>query len=150
VESATDALEGGGFSFNFFFPSEACNLGAGITGGGALYIDVDGDGECNPAEDEIFVWTASGGPPGTNFLVPLSPNSGRCQVLHYGAAAQALAAAQQLCPRVGDCLSFCGAPPSFADVSDVAAFCPADGDAGAADAEPEDGGQRDAAPDATE
>lgn len=144
-ESATDTLEAGEFDFMFSFQGEGCSP-VGTSGGGALYIDVDGDGECSPTADDIFVWTAYGGSRGQyNVVVPLSPSSPRCQGLSYPADAQALAAAQHLCPSVGECLSFCGAPEASAsNGGQLVAFCPDDRDAGVGEAEPQDGGPKDA------
>jgi hypothetical protein len=59
------SVRSGAFDLDFLFPSTACNLGAPTFAGGAFFIDADGDSSCDPANDFVFAWGATGGPAGT-------------------------------------------------------------------------------------
>jgi hypothetical protein len=104
----TTVVSGGAFDLDFLLFNGGCNLGASSFAAGAFYIDADNDGACDPAVDRIFVWGASGGPPGTCATIQFTPQSPPCQSLYYGTSAPALSVAQSICPAVGSCLSFCG------------------------------------------
>lgn len=141
--TATDTFEAGAFSFSFSLANEPCNLGA--PGGGALYVDVNGDGECSVTDDDVFVWAAQAiHPSSPDLLVAFSPDSPQCLGLDPPTDAYALAAAQHLCPSVGNCLAFCG-PEPFTVNGDFVAFCPSP-DAGGPDADDVDAGESDASP----
>jgi hypothetical protein len=126
--SATTSVTDGEFTLDFLFASPTCNLGANAFAEGAFFIDVDGDAQCDPARDQLFVWNAFGGPAGTCRELSLSPASPRCAEAPDAAVSEAmLVAAQSVCPAVGACLDFCGA-----DVGAGGVYCPADGGAGGA------------------
>jgi hypothetical protein len=106
--SRTTRVSQGAFDVDVLFANDGCNLGATSFAGGALYIDANGDGRCDPAVDFLFVWVATGGPPGTCNPVDLTPTSEHCSLGSYRNDL-ALAAAQAVCPAVGSCLGICGA-----------------------------------------
>jgi hypothetical protein len=129
IRTAETLVQNGVFNLDFLFATTTCNLGGNSTAGGALYIDIDGNSTCNPAADFVFVWGATGGPPGTCFPVTLTPQSEQCASLDFpGTADAALTAAQSVCPAVGNCLDFCGPRTGTGGSSQV--FCPTGGTGG--------------------
>ena len=112
--TTTTTVRGGAFDLDFLFAITDCNLGANSYAGGAFTIDVDGDGTCDPTVDRVFVWGASGGPPGTCRPIDVTPQSPACNLSTYGGNSDALAAAQAVCPAVGSCLALCSPPTSGA------------------------------------
>jgi hypothetical protein len=127
VMSSTQTVSGGRFEFDFLFPSTVCNLGASSDAGGALYVDVDDDGECDPAQDLLFVWATYGGPGGAYRTLALTPESQRCS-LSYPGDDDALRAAQSVCPAVGGCFDFCGS--AMQGIGGIGAICEDGADAG--------------------
>jgi hypothetical protein len=64
---------------------------------------VNGDGQCSITEDEVFAWAATVYSGSRTVLVRLSPDSPHCPGLSHPGGGP-LAAAQYLCPSVGECL----------------------------------------------
>jgi hypothetical protein len=105
--TATASLAGGSFGLEFPGPIAAC---ASLTLSFALYVDVNGDGACQLATDDVFVRSVN--PEGTGYFSPLSlsQDSERCPALSALGAPAVVAAARRLCPEIGDCLPFCTEP----------------------------------------
>jgi hypothetical protein len=86
-----------------------------------VFVDVNGDGTCDPTLDLIYVWTASGGPAGTCALKTLTPSSQQCMATNLHDVE--LLAVQTVCPALtcspvcalnlggGSAPSICGPPP---------------------------------------
>jgi hypothetical protein len=107
-ETATTSLEDGTFDFDFPAPLAACGL---PTLSVALYIDVDGDGSCQLAADDVFVRAVRPGTTaGSYAALSVSQDSERCPALFAAAAPNVVAAARRLCPEIGVCLPFCSEP----------------------------------------
>jgi hypothetical protein len=108
VTDATTVAGDGTFAFDLLLAIGECDIaGAAIHAGGALFVDVDANGVCDPATDVVFVWTAKGGNGGTCAPVPVMPGAA-CSVTAAGAML-ALTAAQAVCPAIGGCLAGCTA-----------------------------------------
>jgi hypothetical protein len=127
---ATTSIQNGEFQIAFDSPLEGCNLGANRVEPIALYVDVDGDGACDLATDEVFVTSATGGPSGPRNQLILSPSIDHCPPSGFYVSGQ-LDAVRRLCPDAGDCLPFCR-PPNVGDPPGPA--CTAPPDAGVEDA----------------
>jgi hypothetical protein len=104
--TATASLAGGSFALEFPGPIASC---ATATLSFALYVDVNGDGSCQLATDDVFVRSAN---PESGSFAPLSlsRDSERCPALSAFRAPDVVAAARRLCPEIGDCLPFCSEP----------------------------------------
>ncbi|MEY2929805.1 MAG: hypothetical protein RL033_554, partial [Pseudomonadota bacterium] len=133
AETALDRLEGGAFQFAFYHADDSCPLGDQRSIPAALYIDVDGDGVCTLATDEVFVWEPSGGILGTDRQVVFSPSEPHCPPLSAYSAPEIIAAVRQLCPEIGDCLPFCNPPNPRQSPGDNMGICAGIEDAGAMD-----------------
>ena len=121
-----------------------CYSGGGGIAGAALYADVDGDGYCNPAVDQVYVWTVSAAGAGTHLEIALTPNTARCtDIASPEHRDLLLQAAQELCPAIGSCLGFCGSSATAPENAGSPLLCGAAGagsdanaPAGGADASP--------------
>lgn len=140
-QTATTTVQGGAFSLSFDQPSETCNLGTIRYEPAALYIDVNRDGQCTLADDDVFVWLNSGGAAGGSNPVALSPDVEPCAQRLYSISSSHTEvdslrdALRRLCPEVGDCLPFCRPPdPPMVSLPDrYGGFCgrdPGTADAG--------------------
>jgi len=103
--AATQATSVSGGAFDLQFPADgACADGGSVSGAGALYIDADGDGVCNPATDYLYVWPAFG-TAGTCGTIDLSPQSINCGGGTDNPYFMLYEAAQAVCPATGECLT---------------------------------------------
>jgi hypothetical protein len=105
--TATASLAGGSFALEFPAPIVTC---ASISLSFALYVDVNGDGTCQLATDDVFVRSANQETFGSFAPLSLSRDSERCPALSALRAPDVVAAARRLCPEIGDCLPFCSEP----------------------------------------
>jgi hypothetical protein len=76
----------------------------------ALYVDVNGDGACQLATDDVFVRSVNQVRSDPFAPLSLSQDSERCPALSAFRAPDVVAAARRLCPEIGDCLPFCSEP----------------------------------------
>jgi hypothetical protein len=124
-------IRNGSFGFDFLLATTTCNLGGGPSVGGALFIDANGDGACDLADDLVFAWVGRGGPSGTCDSTTFTPTGPRC-TLAYPGDTSALAAAQAVCPAVGSCFDFCG--PQNTGTGGFASICSTGGSGGSSGA----------------
>jgi len=94
----------GAFDFAFLPATPICSDEFSGNGAGAVFIDTDGDGVCNPAVDYLYAWTAFGAAGSTCATVDLTPQSRSCA---GGFSPMLIEAARIVCPAVSDCLT-CG------------------------------------------
>ena len=99
-QNASDIIEDGAFSFSFDQPSTACSIGQRLTEPAAFYIDANGDGTCNLAEDYVFIWFAPA-------LLSISASSQRCPPPENEYVTDRVVdAVRRLCPEIGSCIPF--------------------------------------------
>jgi hypothetical protein len=137
VLTGATTIANGSFNFDFLLASTTCNLGGDSSAGGAVFIDANGDGTCDLADDLVFAWVARGGPGGTCASTTFTATGPRC-VLAYPGDTGALAAAQAVCPGVGNCFDFCG--PQNTGTGGFASLCPVGGSGGSSGAGGQGGG----------
>jgi hypothetical protein len=90
-------VRGGAFDLELLHKSGGCILGGGwAVGLGALFIDVDGDSRCDPARDDLFIWSTA-----TSLgcaLTTVTPQSPRCVRDANAGTLEAGALLHALCP----------------------------------------------------
>jgi hypothetical protein len=144
TQTASTSVRDGAFTVAFVEHNAGCNLGASFPAPAALYIDVNGDGACTLADDEVFVWWEYAGPSSSystnGMAIPaegrrLTPNGEHCMPMPLSEGNlidETLAAVRRLCPETAECLPFCSppAPTAYSQPEDFGGYCPALVDAG--------------------
>ena len=102
VANQTTTVSGGTFDLDFAAAGGSCNDTSRATGGGAIYIDSDGDGVCDPAVDYLYVWPAFDAMGSNCGTIDLSPQTPKCAAPIPDATA--LYAAVSVCPATRGCL----------------------------------------------
>jgi hypothetical protein len=100
------SVSGGAFDLDFQTDDPICP-GPGSAGGtGAIFIDVDGDGVCNPSTDYLYLWSGLATKGSRCATFDLTPQSAPCGGEDADANFYAfLDAAKAVCPAIKDCLS---------------------------------------------
>ena len=106
------SVSGGAFDLDFPPASPTCAETFQANGAGAIYIDTDGDGVCNPAVDYLYAWSALGAAGGTCATIDLTPQSPNCEGGYQHVDFMVLEAVRIVCPVTQGCLS---CPPSSPD-----------------------------------
>jgi hypothetical protein len=96
------SVSGGAFDLAFPPDSPTCADAFSANGTGAIYIDTDGDGICNPSVDYVYAWKAPGAAGSTCATIDLTPQSPNCG---GGVDAMLLVAARVVCPATQGCLT---------------------------------------------
>jgi len=99
------SVVGGAFDLEFPPDAATCASPRLTAGAGALYIDNDGDGVCNPGVDYLYAWSALGAAGNTCATIDLTPQSPNCSAEETGVDGAILNAVQTVCPAFGGCFS---------------------------------------------
>jgi len=105
------SVSGGAFDLDFAPDYAACADRMFMNGAGAIYIDTDGDGVCNPAVDYVYAWSALGAAGPTCATLDLTPETPNCLGASSGADFKFLEATMRVCPALAGCYGCPGPSP---------------------------------------
>jgi hypothetical protein len=108
---AETSVSGGAFDLDFPPYDGQCYDPAYYNGAGAIYIDTDGDGVCNPAVDYLFAWSALGAGGTTCSTLDLTPQSPNCPGAKGIVDFKYLEATSLVCPATNGCYACPGPSP---------------------------------------
>jgi len=99
------SVSGGAFDLAFPPDSPTCAESFWANGAGAIYIDTDGDGICDPSVDYVYAWKALGAAGSTCATIDLTPQSPSCGGVMESVDSMVLVAARVVCPATQGCLT---------------------------------------------
>jgi hypothetical protein len=102
---------GGGFDLDFPADYAMCADRAFMNGAGAITIDVDGDGVCNPAVDYVYAWSALGAAGPTCATLDLTPATPNCLGASGAVDFKFIEATTTVCPANDGCYACPGPSP---------------------------------------